>query len=271
MKRIRKLCIIFIMCILSMLLGSCGNEQVENPDAETESNAEKKVPQSMIERGKTEDGVTYEYNKENATLTMSGKIIKGAYPDNYSKDIDGVPEERPWEKWRDEVKEIVLEEGVESVTNMAFTNFRNVEKIVFPKTLKKIGMYAFYGSTREIRKLVLPDSVEEIGWCAFAKDYCYNGIEEIKLPKNLRNIGESAFSAQSFKNFMIPENVESIDKEVFEECNYLETVIIKSKKIKKVQEPIFKRKNVTVYVPKDKVKEYKKWLREAKEVLPIEK
>lgn len=262
MKKMIKLYCIFVMCISCMLLFSCGKIESGKSTAKPEKEQEDTVTKSMIREGRTEDGITYRYNTQTATLTVSGKIIRGAYPDDYSKEIHGEPEPRPWEEWRDDAEEIILEEGVENVTNMAFTGFKNVKKIVFPSTLKKIGIYAFYDSTREIRKLELPDSVEEIGWCAFAQTSCYKGLEEVRLPENLRTIGELAFASQSLTSITIPENVESIGDEAFEECNRLETVTVKSKKIKKAGGCLFQHTNdkLAIYVPKEKEKKYREMM-----------
>ena len=262
MKKSVKLYSIIIMCSLCLLLSSCGKSEGEKPTVKAGDMQEDITANSKIVEGKTEDGIIYQYNTQTATLTVSGEIIRGAYPDDYTKEIHGEPEARPWDKWRDDAKEIVLEKGVENVTNMAFTGFRNVQKIVFPDTLKKIGMYAFYDSTREIRKLELPDSVEEIGWCAFAQTSCYKGLEEIRLPQKLRNIGELAFASQSLTSVVIPENVESIEKQAFEGCVCLETVTVKSKKIKKAGGDIFLHTNdeLAIYVPKELEKKYRRML-----------
>lgn len=251
-----------IMCILCLLMSSCGKSESEKPTAKAGDKQEDITANTKIVEGKTEDGIIYQYNTQTATLTVSGKIIRGAYPDDYSKEIHGEPEPRSWEEWRDDAEEIILEEGVENVTNMAFTGFKNVKKIVFPSTLKKIGIYAFYDSTREIRKLELPDSVEEIGWCAFAQTSCYKGLEEVRLPENLRTIGELAFASQSLTSITIPENVESIGDEAFEGCDRLETVTVKTKKLKKAGGCVFLHTNedLAIYVPKEMKKKYREML-----------
>lgn len=166
--------------------------------------------------------------------------------------------QRPWEKWRWKAKKIILKKGVESIENGAFRKFYKVTEIDFPRTLKKIGEYAFCDSG--IKKLVLPDSVTEIGNCAFTKNSIEGGITGIRLPRNLRKIGEYAFSGHYFPSIIIPKNVEYIGKRAFDECSELKTVYIKSKKIKKIGKDIFFNifDGVTVYVPKSKVKKYRK-------------
>ncbi len=163
----------------------------------------------------------------------------------------------------EDAKELVLEEGIECVTGSAFREFRNLEKIVFPDTLKKIGSYVFFDSIREINKLELPDSIEEIGDCAFALKLPSNkGFEEIRLPKKLRCIGEAAFSSQLLTSITIPENVELIGDRAFKEYYWLETVTVKSKKIKKASGDIFLHTSdeLAIYVPKELEKKYRRML-----------
>lgn len=242
------------ICLFSLLLCCCANQQQEKKTKEEKQKVGEKVTQGLATEG-TWNGVTYQYNEDTGTLTVSGKIIKGV-GFQYWEEKD----ELPWGKWREDAKELVLEEGVECVTGSAFREFRNLEKIVFPNTLKKVGSYAFYNSTREIKKLELPDSVEEIGWCAFARTSFYKGLEEIRLPKKLRSIGELAFAAQAVTSITIPENVESMEAYIFEDCLLLEKVIIKSKKIKKIHGCAFlhTNENLELYVPEGLEKKYRK-------------
>lgn len=215
--------------------------------------------EAKIYRGKTKDGVVYQYNTKTKTLTISGKRIRGYCRENM-KNIQANKKIKrtPWEKWSWKAKKIVFKKGVECVENGAFDGFPRVTRVVFPRTLKKIGEQAFCDSG--IKKLVLPDSVTEIGSCAFAKNSIEGGITEIRLPKNLRKIGSDAFTGHYFTSITIPKNVEYIGKLAFDECSELKTVYIKSKKIKKIGKNIFHNifDGVTVYVPKSKVKKYRK-------------
>ena len=217
--------------------------------------------EAKVHRGRTKDGVTYQYNTKTKTLTMSGKKIRGYWRESMKNILKGKKrKQRPWEKWRWKAKKIILKKGVESIENGAFEKFYRVTEINFPRTLKKIGKYAF--SDSGIKKLVLPDSVTEIGSCAFAKNSIYGGITEIRLPRNLRKIGADAFTGHYFTSITIPKNVEYIGKLAFDECSELKTVYIESKKIKKIGKDIFRNifDGVTVYVPKSKVKKYRKIL-----------
>lgn len=217
--------------------------------------------EARVHKGRTKGGVIYQYNTKNKTLTLSGKKISGTWNEQQGK---GRYMGDEWNKWQDKVKKIVVKKGVKSIENGALENYFKLKTIDFPKTLKKIGERAF--ENIGIKKLILPDSVLEIGEYAFSSqsvslpvDGC---IERIKLPSKLQKIGESSFSFQHIKCITIPENVTSIGKYAFEGCIHLKRVIIKSKKLKKVGKDAFydTDKNLVVYVPKDKIDDYRKML-----------
>lgn len=70
--------------------------------------------EAKVHKGKTKQGVTYQYDTKSKTLTMSGKIIKGNLKN---------PQKVPWDKWSGKAKKIVLKEGVESVEEGAFNEY----------------------------------------------------------------------------------------------------------------------------------------------------
>lgn len=261
MKGFIKRVIPVAICLFSLLLCCCANQQQEKTDTEENRQVEKKVTQGLATEG-TWNGVTYQYNEDTRTLTVSGKIIKGTIDgaDAFSWEDD---DKIPWGKWRRDIKELVLEEGVECVTHGAFGYFIDLREIRFPETLKEIGWCAFYNSAQDMKKLELPDSVEEIGDSAFSRRYPTDkGFEQIRLPKKLRRIGRAAFDSQLLTSITIPENVEEIGNWAFGECYWLETVTVKSKKIKKAGELLFQHTNdeLAIYVPKEREKKYREML-----------
>ena len=96
-----------------------------------------------------------------------------------------------------------------------------VKKIIFPKTIQKIGYKAFYGFGK-VQRLELPDSVTEIGSCAFAG--CA-GLTSITIPDSVTEIGVRAFEGcTSLKSVTIPDSVTSIGKGAFKGCTGLTLV-----------------------------------------------
>lgn len=202
------------ICLFSLLLCCCANQQQEKKTKEEKQQVGEKVTQGLATEG-TWNGVTYQYNEDTRTLTVSGKIIKGTIDgaDAFSWEDD---DKIPWGKWRRDIKELVLEEGVECVTHGAFGRRYPTDK----------------------------------------------GFEQIRLPKKLRRVGRAAFDSQLLTSITIPENVEEIGNWAFGECYWLETVTVKSKKIKKAGELLFQHTNdeLAIYVPKEREKKYREML-----------
>ncbi len=55
----------------------------------------------------SDDGVTYQYNKVTATLTVSGKIINGVDM-NYWEEKDEIP----WGRWRKTLRNLYWKRGL---------------------------------------------------------------------------------------------------------------------------------------------------------------
>lgn len=87
---------------------------------------------------------------------------------------------------------IVVPEGVVEIEYRAFSRL-NVQEVVLPSTIKKIGMCAF-NDCKYLTKINLPEGVEFIGSFAFS----YTGIEDIKLPNSIKCIDDYAFSGTKF-------------------------------------------------------------------------
>ncbi len=210
--------------------------------------------EAKIHKGKTKEGVTYQYNTKSKTLTMSGTIIKGNLKN---------PQKVPWQKWWRSAKKIVLKRGVGAIEEGAFDNFQKAEKIKLPKTLEIIGLQTF--NRTNIKKLLLPDSVREIKKFAFSSQPYQGSIQEIKLSHNLKKIGADAFSCQAIRSIKFPSNVTSIGAHAFEECADLKTIIIKSKKLKEIGKRAFSyiARDAVIYVPKEKIKKYEKLLQKS--------
>ncbi|MBP5603172.1 MAG: leucine-rich repeat domain-containing protein [Treponema sp.] len=117
---------------------------------------------------------------------------------------------------------IIIPDGVEEIEDEAFygvyenKEFNNeVEEIVLPSSLKKIGKSAF--ENRRIKSLVIPEHVEEIGEEAFRASYKTSiRLEELTLPSSLRIIGKYAFYYNALETIIIPEGVEEIYTDAFQ-------------------------------------------------------
>ncbi|MDY3929932.1 MAG: leucine-rich repeat domain-containing protein [Clostridia bacterium] len=121
----------------------------------------------------------------NGTLTISGT---GAMPDwNGGR-------ETPWSSFGSndsKIKKVIISDGITSIGNSAFENFRNLETITLNDDIESIGNYAFnncYGL--KMTRVVLPYSLTSIGKYAFFG--C--NISIIDIPSTVTSIGTNAFA-----------------------------------------------------------------------------
>ena len=92
---------------------------------------------------------------------------------------------------------------------------------IIPKTVKKIGCYAFRGCS-SLESIVIPEGVKEIGHNAFLD--C-SSLESIILPEGLEEIGYGAFDGcKNLKSITIPKSVVKLGKEVFYGCSLLSEI-----------------------------------------------
>ncbi len=106
-------------------------------------------------------------------------------------------------------------DGVTTISESAFNNFRDLVRVNLPEGLKEIGSYAFYYCDKLVN-CKLPSSVETIGSYAFY--YCE--LTGFSLPSKLRTIGDRAFvrgvQNDKLETIEIPQYVEKIGDYAFE-------------------------------------------------------
>lgn len=89
----------------------------------------------------------------------------------------------------------------------------------------------------KIRRIILPEGVVRIGMAAFP----FMGLEEINIPSTVREIGSTAFGYDRWLNceLVIPEGVEEIKYQTFNECNRLTIAPKLPLSLKKIGEHAF--------------------------------
>ncbi len=91
--------------------------------------------------------------------------------------------------------------------------------LVIPEGVEAISDLAFYEKST-LTSVVLPDSLTEIGALAFGE--C-TALSELTLSKNLVSIGDSAFfGCSALTQFVIPSTVEHVGDDAFSGCNNLQ-------------------------------------------------
>lgn len=169
------------------------------------------------------------------TLTISGT---GAMTD-YTK--SGVA---PWNKDYEEIRFVVIENGVTTIGEYAFENCTLLESVAISDSVEKIGKYAFSGCSA-LKRISLPDSIAQIGDYAFRASgleavkipegvtllgegmfaRCPN-LQTVELPSTLQTIREIAFIGSGLNKIILPENLKYIGYECFYECTNLEEIKI---------------------------------------------
>ncbi len=113
-------------------------------------------------------------------------------------------------------QDVIIPEGVVSISPYAFAGNDSITSIRFPKSLVAIGDGAFSGC-KNIKEINFPSLIKDISRKAFEK--C---VSLTKVSGNAQDIGEGAFSyCVSLKNVML-EGTLSLGKEAFCGCTTLE-------------------------------------------------
>lgn len=250
--------------------------------------------------GRYHKTTTWSYDTETKTLVVrgSGAIDAGGYESNSVKwsrwepkietmKIEGnVTRIKFMFSFPGELKRLTRLEfpaSLKKIDGGTFCGLKKMETIQFPDGLEEIGPDAF--SDGGFKELDIPDSVKVIGEDAFfaceklekvrlpeglhkLKARAFLGcikLKNLELPDSLQMIGKWSLSDIGLKKITIPKNVEQIKQGAFSENSKLKEVTICSKKIKKWGKDIFweSNKNLVIYVPQSKYKEYKKALKKS--------
>ena len=127
----------------------------------------------------------------------------------------------PWENRRKDIKSVVVEEGVTSISPNTFQYCTNLKTVTLPSTLTELGKYAFYKCS-SLKSVVMPESMDYIGKNCF--DECRK-LEEIVIPYGIEEIPEAAFAnCMELRCVTIPVTVDEIGHSAFINCNKLKDV-----------------------------------------------
>ena len=114
------------------------------------------------------------------TLTISGMGATKSY--EYETKI-------PWDSYREEIQDLVIEEGVTDINSNYFCGLINITSVTLPSTMKKIGGYAFE-NCQNLESVILNEGLETISGRAFSE--CVS-LKTIHLPASLTQLGNNAF------------------------------------------------------------------------------
>ncbi len=95
----------------------------------------------------------------------------------------------PWYGLRSNITKVVIGEGITSISDGAFADFRALKEVVLPKSLRVIGPAAFITCT-SLETITLPYKITKIEDGAFCN--C-NALKTIVIPGSILEISSDAF------------------------------------------------------------------------------
>ena len=147
-------------------------------------------------------------------LTTDGVLTISGSGTMYSYDSS---ESLPWTEYRDEITEVIIEDGVTSITDYAFHQCVNLVSITIPDSVTSIGEMAF-NSCNSLEAVTIPDGVSEIEKFTFMN--CW-ALTEITIPDNVTSIDSMAFyNCQSLQTIYFKCSAPSFGSYVFYYVGY---------------------------------------------------
>ncbi|MBE6804493.1 MAG: leucine-rich repeat domain-containing protein [Ruminococcaceae bacterium] len=93
--------------------------------------------------GKCGDNLTWEFDESTNTLTISGIGEMYRY-DCYFNASNDEKDDRPWRSYTSKIKNIIINEGVTTISEKAFYNYRYLFFVTIPSSITRIEDEAFY-------------------------------------------------------------------------------------------------------------------------------
>ncbi len=149
----------------------------------------------------TKRTITYSYNKKDKTATVTG--CRGQYKKlNIPAKVKGYK--------------------VTQVKTTAFIGHMDIEKVVLPDTITKLG-YGSFSACYNLKEVVWSNKLDTIGGSAFAN----TKLKKVILPQSVKKIGNSAFEeCASITKLSLPAGIKSIGESAFYGCNSLKEIEI---------------------------------------------
>ena len=152
---------------------------------------------------------------ESGTLYIYGNGHMKNYTDTVS-----VPY---YESYRNKIKKIVVEFGVQNLGSYAFAGCGNSTEIEISDSVTSIGECTFSGC-KNLTELEISDNITSIGKGAFGG--C-GGLTSLTIPNTVTRIEDYTFSGCSgLTNITIPNSVTYIGEYVFRGCSSLASIVL---------------------------------------------
>lgn len=190
MKKLNKIALILLLTLIAVICLAFSSFAGESKD-------------SIIEGAV--DNITYKIYTDAQFMIVSGEgkipdhmfndldyCCKICDPDyeNIDNDDDYIVPLTDFEKAVSSVKTIIIEDGITEIGHAAFVMRGpcNLNTVIFPDTLVKIGENAFYDQN-SLTNINFPESLEEIA----ARAFYYTGLRCVYVPENVNKLGDGVF------------------------------------------------------------------------------
>lgn len=160
-------------------VSSCSDASKSNANTEQAKKQIQTVDEKLFMEGELNDHLSWELAE--GTLTIRGK---GKMPDweldNYHT--------APWYSFRDDIHNVVIENGVSSIGSQSFFYCTNLVRVHISDSVTVIGNLAFYGCS-SLKNINISDNVTDIGHKAFEQCDSITDIIPVKreaINKNMK-------------------------------------------------------------------------------------
>ena len=160
----------------------------------------------IVDSGECGDSAAWTLDSA-GTLTISGSGRMTSFK--------GAP---PWYLNRDDVRTVVVEPGITTVGQAAFSQCGSLTRVRLPDSLEKIEQSAFSGCGK-LAEIRIPDSVTSLGNFAFGN--C-SSLRRVTLSSRLSSLPTQAFyNCRALEEIALPDSVEQIGDWAFQSCRSL--------------------------------------------------
>ena len=160
---------------------------------------------------------------DDGTLTISGN----------SNMYAGSEFNSPWNRYMDQIRSVVINEGVSNIAAHAFSQYENLTSITIPEGLTSIGRSALGGCVN-LTSIHIPASVESIGYAALAgcgltaftvaeDNPNYTIIDGVLVNKEKTELIQVPGGRTG--SYEIPEYIQTLYRYTFTDCHKLTEVI----------------------------------------------
>lgn len=118
-----------------------------------------------------------------------------------------------------DLKKLKLPKNLNMIRSGFLDMGAHIPDIIMSENIKKISDWCFNGRMTNSKILELPDGIEEIGVRCFGID-----AEFLKLPANLKKLGEGSFQCLNIEKLELPEYLQEIKDGCFSFCENLKEI-----------------------------------------------